>query len=262
MECRTATENAPAFVHKARVRCKKIRAALRLSRPLLGKHHFANENAWWRNAARGLSHVRDVSARAEALEALKPFLAQEAGAAAAYRLEARFAREQAELARDAAHLTAVREFCRAVAARADRGAPEIADGDKGDIRDALKLAYREARRTMQDALDETTPENVHDWRKKTKSLALQMRLAKAHFPAGVEQGIAAARALSDELGFLQDIEVLSQALGDGEEPAIVFALEKRRKELTDQAELKGEALFFSKPKQWMKNTVAGAAASA
>ena len=43
-ECAEAQEHASAFAHKARVRCKRIRAALRLARPLMSEKVFAREN--------------------------------------------------------------------------------------------------------------------------------------------------------------------------------------------------------------------------
>ena len=63
-ECSEAQEHASAFAHKARVRCKRIRAALRLARPLMTEKAFARENRWWRDLARLLSDLRDASALA------------------------------------------------------------------------------------------------------------------------------------------------------------------------------------------------------
>lgn len=260
-ECTTAALDPPAFVHKARVRCKKIRAALKLARPLMSGHDYRHENRWWRDAARGLSEVRDLTARLEALKALAPFLSQEAGSAAANRLEARFSRERAEHSREGQNIDAVLEFCRAIGPRADRGAPEIADGGREEITEALKRAYGDTRRAMKAAFDDATPENLHEWRKKAKSLSLQMRLARHLFPATLEPRIAEARELAEQLGHLQDIEVISRSLEEGGEPAIIFALEKRRKELIDQAELAGERLFLAKRKEWAREALASEAAS-
>ena len=80
-ECIDATQDTSAFAHKARVRCKRVRAALRLARPLMGEKAFGRENRWWRDQARLLSDLRDAGARLEALESLRPFLAARIGSA-------------------------------------------------------------------------------------------------------------------------------------------------------------------------------------
>ena len=54
-ECAEAQQESSAFAHKARVRCKRIRAALRLARPLMKGKSFDRENRWWRDQARLLS---------------------------------------------------------------------------------------------------------------------------------------------------------------------------------------------------------------
>ena len=60
-ECQTAHETPEVFAHKARVRCKKIRAALRLAEPLLGGKAYRRENRWWRDAAPPPSGLTDAS---------------------------------------------------------------------------------------------------------------------------------------------------------------------------------------------------------
>ncbi len=250
--CETAQENPAAFVHKARVRCKKIRAALRLARPLMEAKDYKHANRWWRDAAQSLSAIRDLSARMEALEALKDFLAAEAGSAAVLRLEAKFARERASFSRHDAHGKVIARFCDAI--RNGVEAPSIARGDIDDVADSLKQAYGEARDAMRDAIADNTPELIHEWRKQTKYYGLQMRLARKLFP-GMEKQVEQARVLQEKLGFLQDIEVISQAVIDEGEAAIVFALERRRKELGDEAILAGESLFLAKRKHWAKETL-------
>ena len=91
-ECAEAGQEQAAFAHKARVRCKRIRAALRLAKPLMGGKAFRRENRWWRDQARLLSELRDAGARIEALDTLRPFLASRIGSDATRKLEERFLR--------------------------------------------------------------------------------------------------------------------------------------------------------------------------
>lgn len=56
-------------VHQARKRMKKVRGALRLVRGAVGKV-YRRENAWFRDAARRLSDIRDAEAVIEAFDKL------------------------------------------------------------------------------------------------------------------------------------------------------------------------------------------------
>ena len=56
-------------IHQVRKRCKKIRATLRLVRGALG-NTYSSENAWYRDAARRMSELRDAQAMMETYDAL------------------------------------------------------------------------------------------------------------------------------------------------------------------------------------------------
>lgn len=53
-------------VHQVRKRCKKIRGAIRLIRPNFAA--YSEENAWFRDAAKKLSYVRDAEALVETFD--------------------------------------------------------------------------------------------------------------------------------------------------------------------------------------------------
>ena len=57
-------------VHEARKDMKKLRATLKLVRPLIGDETYSRENARFRDAGRALSDVRDAQVRAETVDAL------------------------------------------------------------------------------------------------------------------------------------------------------------------------------------------------
>lgn len=251
-ECGEALEAPAVFAHKARVRAKKIRAALRLAQPLIGKKVYRAENRWWRDAARALATLRDADARLEALEALRPFLTARIGSAMMLRLTARFERQRKE-ADAAAAIDAFRALI-----EAGHPAPEIPRGERGDVVEALKETYRLARRSMKEALADPTPEKLHEWRKQTKYHALQARLMRSIFPDTLTARATAARDLSDKLGEAQDIEiVLAGAKGWRDAPAGFFdVLRTRRGVLVAEAEREGAVLFFEKPKAWTRGLTA------
>src|SRR5512134_3421447 len=63
-------EERDAGIHDARKAFKKIRAVLRLVRPILGST-YRHENAWFRDSARGLSDLRDAQAVLESFDKLQ-----------------------------------------------------------------------------------------------------------------------------------------------------------------------------------------------
>jgi hypothetical protein len=167
-ECGEAGEEAAAFAHKARVRCKRIRATLRLARPLMKKKSYERENAWWRDQARLLSELRDAGARIEALDTLRPFLASRIGSEATRRLEERFQRTRKAVEAEGA----IAQFIAGLDARADDLVPVLEKGSRKDLVTALGDTYKAARAAMRAALEDEEPELLHEWRKQAKYHAL------------------------------------------------------------------------------------------
>lgn len=248
-ECAEAAQETAAFAHKARVRCKRIRAALRLARPLMKPKAYARENRWWRDQARLLSELRDAGARLEALDTLRPFLASRIGSEATRRLEERFQKTRTAVEADAPIAT----FIARLDARADDLVPKLERGTRDDLIVALGDTYRLVRRTMVAALEGKDAELLHEWRKQAKYHALQARLMRQQFPDALDRRVAGVRDLAELLGEVQDIEVVAAgAKRWRERPAGFFeVLEARRKSLVTGASAAGAALFAAKPKGWM-----------
>jgi CHAD domain-containing protein len=246
-ECGDAQETPAVFAHKARVRAKKIRAALRMARPLIGGKAYRAENRWWRDAARSLSSLRDAGARLEALEALRPFLTRRIGEGGVMRLAERFERQRKTV--DASKAIAAFQGLVAEGHRA----PKISAGKRTDAVEALEETYRGARRAMKHALEERDAETLHEWRKQTKYHALQARLMRSMFPELLSR-VGAVRDLSDKLGEVQDIEIVLEGIkGWRTGPkGLAEALRQRRDMLVAEAESEGLALFSDKPKAWAK----------
>jgi hypothetical protein len=249
-ECAEAQQEQAAFAHKARVRCKRIRAALRLAKPLMKATVFARENRWWRDQARLLSELRDAGARIEALETLRPFLANRIGADVTRRLEERFQKQRGTVeAKDA-----IEAFIKGLDERADELVPVLERGEREDLAKSLGETYRMARKAMRDALDGEDPALLHEWRKQAKYHALQARLMRQQFPDALDRRVAGVRDLAELLGEVQDIEVVVEGVkGWRERPAgFLNVLDARRKSLVTGARAAGAALFSEKPKAWMK----------
>jgi hypothetical protein len=244
-ECETAGEDPAGFAHKARVRAKKIRAALRLAEPLLGAKAYRRENRWWRDAARELSSLRDSNARVEALEALTPFLTARIGTAMMRRLRERFEKQRVAESHEA-----IVAFCQQVAERKRELTPDLPSGSREDMAAALLTTHRAARQAMKAALKKNDPLLLHEWRKQTKYHALQARLMRLTFPETLEDRTSASRKLAEVLGDIQDIEVVLESARDWEGAPEGFeaALRERRKELLADAQHAGRKLFSEKSK--------------
>lgn len=248
-ECEHAHENPAAFAHKARVRAKKIRAALRLARPLIGAKDYRNANRWWRDAARTLSALRDAGARLEALETLSPYLTPRIGTAMMRRLTELFEGDRQVV--DASRV--IDEFCTLL--RSDKApAPDMPAGQADDAMLSLAETYRAARQAMRDALEDRTPEKLHEWRKQTKYHALQSRLLRNLFPVVLQARMGATRDLSDRLGEVQDIEIVLEGVRGWRDhpPGFRAVLRTRRDQLVAEAERAGVELFAEKPKAWAR----------
>lgn len=252
-EACNSREDAAVFVHKARVRCKRIRAALRLAKPLIGKKAYVRENAWWRDAARGLSQVRDMTARLEALAALQHDLELEVGGSVVRRLRWQFERERQAYEAEAMASDPIGEFCSKVGGHSLDALCEIAECSDARLAHSLGATYHKAREAMQAAYAEHAPAACHEWRKQAKYHALQLRLVRHHFPQ-VETRIQSARDLAELLGGVQDVEVLSQGLASSRsDQHILGALEARKSVMLKGAFVAGEALFACHRKAWARS---------
>jgi len=249
-ECAEAQQESAAFAHKARVRCKRIRAALRLARPLMKGKAFHRENRWWRDQARLLSDLRDAGARIEALETLRPFLVTRIGVDVTRKLEERFQKQRGTVETG----EAIAAFIAGLDERADELVPQLERGDRTDLAAALGETYRMARNAMHEALDSEEPELLHEWRKQAKYHALQARLMRQQFPDALDRRVPGVRDLAELLGEVQDIEVVAAGVKRWRErPAgFVGVLDARRKSLVTGARATGAALFSEKSKAWMK----------
>lgn len=250
-ECAEAGQEQAAFAHKARVRCKRIRAALRLAKPLMGGKAFRRENRWWRDQARLLSELRDAGARIEALDTLRPFLASRIGSDATRKLEERFLRGRRIVEAEGA----IKQFIDGLDKRGDDLVPAMESGVRADLAGALADTYRLARLAMYASLETEEPELLHEWRKQAKYHALQARLMRQQFPDALDKRVAGVRDLAELLGEVQDIEVVMAGAKGWRERPMGFreVLDARRKSLVTGARATGAALFSEKPKAWTKD---------
>lgn len=209
-----ARDDRREAVHEARKRCKKIRALVRLVRPCFEDTYRA-ENAWFRDAARELSQLRDATSTLECFDALieryGERLDPSEGPPVRAALEDR--REELEAELDlAARLERFRGAMQAALARVDSwsfdGGAEGYDAVRGGLHKTAKRAVRAFGAARRDP----SPEKLHEWRKRVKYHRYHTRLLRETWPGLLGARLEAVHRLSDLLGDDHDLAVLRGTL--------------------------------------------------
>ncbi len=244
-------------VHEARKGFKRIRAVLRLVRPVIGEKTYRGENTCFRDAGRPLTEVRDARILIETVDSLAEHFREHVSGRT-------FGDVRKALQ---ANLRAVRrrvlddEDAFAVVADAVREARERVK-DWADVSDkwsslgeGLEDVYRRSSQAFAEAGADPSVENLHEWRKQAKYLRYQLEVLRPVWPERMEELAGEADRMSDLLGDDHDLAVLRQALtgeperfGDEGDVEVLLALiDRRRAELEQEAGLLGERFFQDRP---------------
>ena len=242
-------------VHEVRKRCKEVRAALRLVRPVLPT--YKQENVHYRDAARRISEVRDAHAAIETFdEQLEPAV------------EARGVLDEATLAEVRAVLVDRRDTMAAeqdieqrltdVRAELVAGRQRVADlpvatNGYDAVAGGLRKSYKRARNRMEDAYEDPAFERFHEWRKRIKYHRYHSRLLRRVWVGPMKSRRAELKELSDVIGYENDLAEFASAMHDEE----LFAPETRetldrvitakRSEFHRRGRPLGERLFAEQP---------------
>jgi CHAD domain-containing protein len=249
-------------VHEARKCFKKVRAVLRLVRPVIGEATYRTENTCFRDAGRPLTEVRDARILIETLDKLTDHFREHVAG-----------RSFADVRRALqANLRAVRrrvldeQNAFVVVAEAVRQARERAK-DWADVPDrwasvgeGLEDVYRRARTAFGDAAAEPTVELLHEWRKQAKYLRYQVEVLRPLWPERLEEVAAEADRMGDLLGDDHDLAVLRQLLTDdpgrfgdaGDTEVLLALIDRRRAELEQDALLLARRFFQDRPREFAR----------
>lgn len=247
-------------VHEVRKRCKRVRAALRLVRCTLGTQ-YGLENAAYRDAARGLSDLRDTEALVESFDALMDNRKDEVDASFFSSIRRELNKQRKKAASDQDLPQRLREFAGEMRQARDRidqwpAGPEGFDG----LEDGLKRVYRSCRKLMCCAAEDPADENFHEWRKQEKYHRYHMDMLERVWPEMMSVIQGQTKALSDLLGHHHDLAVLRntllaepEAYGKHEKVEVFIPiLDARSRELQDEALLLGSRLFSETPGAFTK----------
>lgn len=243
-------------VHEARKRCKKLRGLIRLVRPAFGDYRA--ENAFFRDAARGLSGLRDSDVLVTTFDKLTAgHKGADDLAAVRERLAARrdsVISESAPAERDAAaQLTIFRKDMAAALHRVDKWA--LSAKGFAALAGGLEATYRRGRAAGRMAHGDPTPEKLHEWRKRVKYHGYHASLLAPVWPELLGAYCAEAERLGELLGDHNDLSVFADLLtreldvsGDRRVLKRLLRMAKARQEIL-QAEAfgVGARLFAERP---------------
>ncbi|MGQ0847829.1 MAG: CHAD domain-containing protein [Actinomycetota bacterium] len=260
-------------IHEVRKSTKRVRALLRMVRPVIGEKIYRAENAVLRDAARLVSGVRDGAVMVDALARLHGRYQHLLAPGVFSELEATLSKRRARLTErvvdDRATLDQVagvlyRARSRYAAWPIDRsdprlGAKVIPDAFRG-IGVGVGDTYRRGRSEMQMAYNRPTVQHFHQWRKRVKYLRHQMEIITPVWPEVIGGLALSLEQLGDVLGDEHDqaglaslVTSIPDLTPDPDERYLLIALSnQRRRELHGAARVMGVRVYAESPDQFIR----------
>jgi CHAD domain-containing protein len=247
-------------VHSARKAVKKERSLLRLARGAMSRKQRRRENRALRDAARGLSGVRDADVMIETITQLSARFAGQLPESAFREVADQLKRDR-DARRDdrptgsALDTRAVQELG-AVRLRIDDW--QLTHGGWSAIESGLQRSYQQGRKGFARAQRDPSLEDLHAWRKRVKDLWYQERLIGPICGPAIRGQAKDAHRLADLLGDDHDLGVLRQTLTRDhvaiavDLDAVVGLIDHRREELQTEAIHIGQRVYAEKPKAFRR----------
>jgi CHAD domain-containing protein len=244
-------------VHEVRKSFKKIRAVLRLVRPIIGERCFQEENSVFRDAARPLTEVRDAQILIETIDNLRNHFHDRVRERSFHSIRQELVANHREIRKrvldEPDTFTTVAGVVRQALDRIDSWS-DVNDRWKS-VGEGLEEVYQQARQAFHQADTDPTVENLHEWRKQAKYLRYQLELLEPTWPEQMKALAEQTDHLGELLGDDHDLAVLRQTLtgdpdrfGDEATREVLLALiDRRRAELEQEAKHLGQLLFQDRP---------------
>jgi CHAD domain-containing protein len=243
-------------VHEVRKRCKRIRGALRLVRPVF-EHDYRRENAAFRDAARPLSLLRDAEAMIETFDALVAAVEGEVDRRSLGYVRRALTLHRQEMANGWDLDTRLEAFCSSMREARERLQKWSlsADGAKAAL-GGMARTYRRGRFAMAEAYAEPSAAQFHEWRKRVKYHRYHCRLLRSPWERPMKARWKEVKRLSDLLGDEHDLAVFRARLlarredfGPGRVEVLVALADRRVDRLRQEADHQGARVYADKPKQ-------------
>ena len=242
-------------VHDVRRKIKRLRAVLRLVRPGIGETAYKKAADTLREAAGRLDAMRDAQVRLTALEELAKRsngqLPRHSLPKIQNALRQNCRKEEQKLA---ATIGPVKDIL--LEARQQLAVLKVKPNSWKAVGPGLKKIYRRGRKALELAEREPSPEHFHQWRKRVKDLANQLRLV---CPARLDKLKARTEKLDrlgDILGNDHDLFMLREFVGEKlnkwEKGPLEMVIAGRQKELQSEALKLGASFYTKKPNRFCR----------
>jgi len=212
-------KNRAEDLHQVRVSIKRLRALLRLARPVISEAFCDRENRRLKDMADRLAFFRDTTVSRQTLATLTKRVADDRSEAAFDLVLARFVDHGPDPSRFRVRRERALRHAAASLAESKRSFENmlIPAEDWQALGPGLQKVYGRARNRMLRALTYQTPEAFHEWRKQVKYLYYQLQMLESISPKRLETMVRRLRKLEDRLGEDHDLAVLEKLLCDGRE---------------------------------------------
>ena len=259
--CRHPGKQRGVTVHEVRKHLKKLRAAMRLAIPEVGKNMHAREDCCVRKIGRLVSDLRDAQVRLQTLIQLRDETKKKPGNSPFPRTE-----ELLSLERES--------FSAAFAGWQKQAIPQLERVEtrllKWPLEDltwkqvcgAVAKIYKRGQRGLAKTIDDPEPENFHAWRKRVKDLWYQLRILQPLNRVVLTEMAHDAEVLGELLGREHDLNFLwarlekesgDEALRD-ELAQVEKLIRKRGKRLRTNALELGRRFYAEPAKAFAKRT--------
>jgi CHAD domain-containing protein len=241
------TTDGAEDLHFVRVTIKRLRAILRLIRPVIKKRAFDRENVRLRTAARRLSIARDADVARKTLATLA-FAKQSEKDAGAVAL-AGFRKNgppEADISKTMKVTALNLEKTRRNLHRL-----QISRDEWKAIEPGVREVYRQCRKRMKRAVGHDDDDAYHKWRIRIKSLYYELQMLQSVWPARLTEMVPGLNKLQDQIGADHDLVVLKGSLdrnpgrfgGSESVERVLRSVNDKRRKLRRMADPLGKAIF-------------------
>jgi CHAD domain-containing protein len=244
------------YIHNVRTTIKRLRALLRLIRPVVGETFFNLENARLRKAGQRFAVARDVEVARQTLKTL-PVSGEPEKQAVAAALAGLENKTQPGTGLGEA-LREIREDLEQTKGNLQR--LPLVNGEWEVVEPGLEDVYRQSRKRMNRALQDGGDEAFHKWRIRVKNLLYELELLEPVWPKRMDKVTSRLSKLQDKIGRDHDMVVLKALLqktperfgGTEAVERVIRSLEGKSRKLRHAAEPIGEKIFARKPRRFVR----------
>lgn len=253
--------NSEEDIHAIRTIIKRVRANLRLLRPIIGNAAFQRENTHLKEAAQLFASMREATVGAQTLQGLAATARRGKKRNDATLVHARYSRQIAHTHATASGEIMGRMIQALEATRQRLRKLPITTDDRQAIEAGLKAVYRACRRRMRRAFADGDDTSFHCWRIRVKNLYYELQFLRPVWPKRLKPMIARLKTLQELIGNDHDLAVLKTALQEtpkrfGGGPVVkrvVRRLNKRSRRIRRSCRPLAGKIFEQKPRRFVQS---------